>query len=169
VVNWRYLLFLPFALGLWNYWQGRPVVHPPGILVLAAPVQQALATTVPDLAKPGYQITPLESFSLEARVLGRERYRFDRAADLSPLDLALGWGAMSDQAVLERIDISQSGRFYYWHVSQFPIPRREIETHSANMHMIPATGEVERQLLDVRPGQLVTLHGYLVEVHAPDG
>jgi hypothetical protein len=168
-VNWRFLLLLPVALGLWNYWQGRPVTHPPGILVHAAPVEEALATAPPDLAKPGYQITPLESFSLEARVLGRERYRFDRAADLSPVDLALGWGPMSDQAVLERIDISQSGRFYFWHVDQFPIPRHEIETNSANMHMIPATREVERQLLNLRPGQLVTLNGYLVEVHAADG
>lgn len=168
-MNWRFLLLLPVALGLWNYWQGRPVVHPPGILVHAAPVEEALATTPPDLAKPGYQITPLESFSLEARVLGRERYRFDRAADLSPVDLALGWGPMSDQAVLERIDISQSGRFYFWRVDRLPIPRREIETNSANMHMIPATGDVERQLLNLRPGQLVTLQGYLVEVHATDG
>ena len=168
-MNWRLVLLLPVALGVWNYWQGRPVSHPPGILVHEAPVQQALNTTPPLLVKPGYRITPLESFSLEARVLGRERYRFDRAAHLSPIDLALGWGPMSDQAVLEHIDISQSGRFYFWHVERFPIPQRDIETHSANMHMIPATREVEHQLLNIRAGQLMTLHGYLVEVHAADG
>jgi hypothetical protein len=99
-----------------------------------------------------------------------ERYRFDRGADLSPVDLALGWGPMSDQAVLDRIDISQGGRFYYWHVKEiFPVPRREIEVHSANMHMIPATEEIERRLVHLRPGQVVALTGYLVDVRGPDG
>jgi hypothetical protein len=54
-------------------------------------------------------------------------------------------------------------------VKEFPIPRRDIEIHSANMHMIPATAEVERQLLRVRPGQVVALMGYLVEVRGRDG
>jgi hypothetical protein len=85
------------------------------------------------------------------------------------VDLALGWGPMSDESALERIDISQSGRFYFWHVKEFPIPRRDIEIHSANMHMIPATAEVERRLLRVRPGQVVALTGYLVEVRGSDG
>jgi hypothetical protein len=50
-----------------------------------------------------------------------------------------------------------------------PIPRRSIETHSANMHMIPASREVERSLRALRPGDIVRLHGYLVEVNATDG
>lgn len=168
-MNWRWLLLLPFAWGAWNYWDGRPVVHSPGVLVQSEPVQLALEVKPPGLGKRGYQITPLESFALEARVLGVERYRFDRGADLSPVDLALGWGPMSDQAVLERIDISQGGRFYYWHAKEFPIPRREIEVHSANMHMIPATEEIERRLVHLRPGQVVALAGYLVDVRGPDG
>lgn len=132
------------------------------------PVQAPLAA-MPSLYRRGYQITPLQSFSLEARVLGTERYRFDRGAELAPIDLALGWGPMSDQSVLDRIDISQGGRFYFWHVSQFPIPRRDIETHSANMHMIPATPDIERRLDSVRPGQIVMLRGYLVNVQGQDG
>ena len=38
----------------------------------------------------GHTITPLQPFRLEARVLGREDYRFDRGARISPTDLALG-------------------------------------------------------------------------------
>jgi len=57
----------------------------------------------------------------------------------------------------------------YWHVQHFPIPRQEIETHSANMHMIAATPAVERALKSVRVGQIVKLTGYLVEVRAADG
>ena len=76
---------------------------------------------------------------------------------------------MSDTTVLQRISISQRGRFYYWSTADFPIPRREIETSSANMHMIPADDRVEAALKSVRPGQIVTVRGYLVEARAPDG
>jgi hypothetical protein len=136
--------------------------------VPADPVQTAF-DKVPVLLKSGYNITPVQSFSLEAMVLAAERYRFDRGAELVPVDLALGWGPMSDQSIVDRIDISQSGRFYFWHVSQFPIPRREIETHSANMHMIPADKLIEKRLKAVRVGQVISLEGYLVNVQGADG
>ena len=42
----------------------------------------------------------LAGFSVEARVLGREDYRFDREADYAPTDLALGWGRMTEDAVV---------------------------------------------------------------------
>ena len=159
-MTWRWLFIFPLAWGVWDYWATRPIVHPPGVLVSAEPVQAGLDATPRPLTRRGYQIVPLQSFSLAARVLSKERYRFDDGADISPVDLALGWGQMSDQAVLQAFDISQSGRFYFWHVKQFPIPRREIETHSANMHMIPATEDIERRLLGIRrradrhPGRL---------------
>ena len=168
-MNWRWLLVLPLLWAAWDHWQARPIVHPPGVLASAAPVQSDLGPTPPQLAKPGYQIVPLQSFSLVARVLGKERYRFDEGADISPLDLALGWGPMSDEAILDAFDISQGGRFYFWHVKQFPIPRREIETHSANMHMIPATEEIEHRLSSIRPGHVLSLAGYLVEVRGRNG
>jgi hypothetical protein len=71
--------------------------------------------------------------------------------------------------VLQHIDISQSGRFYYWHVQEFPIPRREIETSSANMHMIPADADVKNQLEQVRAGEVVHLEGFLVDASRPGG
>ena len=37
------------------------------------------------------------------------------------------------------------------------------------MHTIPATRQIERRLANLRPGQVVALAGYLVEVHAADG
>lgn len=117
----------------------------------------------------GYKITPLESFEIEARVLATEHYSLGREADLSPVDLALGWGKMSDEAILKDIKISQSNRFYYWRVEEFPIPRREIETHSANMHMIPADESIEKTLKAVKSGQVVKLSGDLVQVNANDG
>jgi hypothetical protein len=113
-------------------------------------------------------MTSLASFDLRGRVLAQERYRFDRAAELSPIDLAMGWGRMSDSAVLDQLKIWQSGRWYYWSTRRFPIPAEEITTHSANMHMIPATPLVQRQLLRLRVGQVVRIRGQLIRAEGRD-
>jgi hypothetical protein len=131
------------------------------------PSRNAVAGTT--LERNGYRIIPLEPFALKATVLSTKRYRFDRESDLAPLDLALGWGPMANPSVTRKIAVSQSDRWYYWRLSEFPIPQREIETHSANMHMIPATLEIENLLKALRAGDSVLLKGYLVEVQAPDG
>ena len=165
----RWLLLAVALAAVWYGWPSREIRHGPGVVAASAPVQQELRGNAPRLGKAGYEIRPLARFDIEARVLGVERYRFDRGADLSPVDLALGWGRMSDTAVLARISITQGGRAYFWRTPEFPIPRREIETSSANMHMIPADAAVARRLDDVRPGQIVRISGYLVEARGPDG
>jgi hypothetical protein len=76
---------------------------------------------------------------------------------------------MSDSAVLAKIDISQGNRFYRWQTREPPIPLREIEMSSANMHLIPADDSVKYALEDTREGQLVKLTGKLVKVDAKDG
>jgi hypothetical protein len=116
-----------------------------------------------------YTITPMAGFRIRAKVLSREDYRFDREAELSPVDLALGWGNMSDEDVLAQIEISQGGRWYRWRSESLPIPVREIETHSANMHLIPADEQVESEIRKVRAGEVIELSGSLVEVRAKDG
>jgi hypothetical protein len=168
-MNWKTLLFLTLiAYGGYHTWQKRAVTYGPGVIAAQAPAQRS-----PDIhtsiVKNGYQLEPLANFKLEARVLAAEHYQMDKFADLIPVDLALGWGRMSDEAILKNITISQSNRFYFWHVDKFPIPREEIETHSANMHMIPADKLVEKALASVRTGQIVSISGYLVEAISSDG
>lgn len=161
----RWLVAALLAWGAYTWWAERPVPQRPGVIAPHAPLQTEL-----DDAKPfdfrGYRITPLARFDVEARVLSRENYRFDREAALSTTDLMLGWGRMSDQAVLDRLDISQSGRFGWWRVRDFPIPRREIETSSANVHTIAANSAIARRIAAIRRGQVVHLSGYLVRADA---
>jgi hypothetical protein len=167
--NWKLLALIALiSWGVFSHWQQRPVLRGPGITAPALP-EQRTATSSQALTLNGYQILPLADFSIEARVLSTKHYNLGREADLAPVDLALGWGRMSDETVLARIDISQSGRFYFWRTDDFPIPREEIETHSANMHMVPADKLIERQLEQVRPGQVVTISGQLIEAQASDG
>ena len=165
----RWLLIALIVFGAWHWWGGRGIERAPGVIAAAAPEQRAINASPPQFQRKGYTVTALASFTLTARVLGVEHYRFDREADLSPVDFTFGWGPMSDSAVLSKVRISQGGRVYYWRVDEFPVPRREIEVNSANMHLIPATPAVEKQLKRARPGSIVQLSGYLVEARAADG
>jgi len=150
------------------FWSGREIARPAGVLVPEQPVQrQVYSSSVRE--KRGFRIALLASFDIRGRVIGAERYHFDRGAALSPVDLALGWGPMSDSAVLKQLNFYQGGRFYSWSARSFPLPRNIIETHSANMHMIPATDDIERRLKSIRAGNLVHIKGYLVEVTGKDG
>jgi hypothetical protein len=144
------------------------VRYPPGPIAPNAPVQ-ADVDDVPLLNKDEYLITPVARFEVEARVLGTERYRHGREADLSPMDLALGWGPMSDQTVVDELDISQGARFYFWKAKRLPISRGDIIRHSSNMHLIPANDTVREALMKVRRGEIVRFRGYLVNVRASDG
>src|SRR5258708_29343266 len=77
---------------------------------------------------------------------------------------------MSDNRILRAIDISQSNRFYYWRARQSsPLPKDSIITHSANTHVIPQNKMVARQLSRLRPGQVVTFPGELVDGVRDDG
>jgi len=149
-------------------WSGREIGRPAGVLVAEDPVQRQVYTSLLR-QKNGYHIALLASFDIRARVIAAERYRFDRGAALSPVDLALGWGTMSDSDVLKQLNVSQGGRFYSWWAKSYPAPRTVIETHSANMHMIPVNDDIERRLKSVRAGNLVRIRGYLVEVTGKDG
>lgn len=163
------ILLLVLAILAVRQWENRPLVHAPGVLVPEAPRQLSLAA--PQALHSGqYTLTPRAAFQLRARVLSRENYRWDNGADLSPVDLALGWGVMSDQAVLDRIDVTQGFRWYRTRYEYpAPISDQEIIRHSSNMHMIPANDWVRDRLGDVRTGDIVQLRGKLVDVDRTDG
>ena len=162
------ILCLFAAWSLIDKWQSRPLVHAPGILVREAPRQDAVPDSV--FRFDDYILSRRARFSLRARVLSTERYWLGREADLSPVDLALGWGVMSDEEVLEQIDVTQRGRWYYtrWE-SALPISEGQVVGHSGNMHMIPSRPGVARRLKSLRPGDVIWLEGFLVDVDHPSG
>lgn len=148
--------------GLWLAW----IVLTPASK--APPVSGDLASG--QLRIADHRVEALQPFQLEeALVLGREDYRFDRGAQVSPTDLALGWGPMADPGLSGQIEIRQSNRWYYWRADELPIPRREIERHSANMHMIPASAAVAATLDRLQAGARIRLSGQLVRVEGDDG
>lgn len=151
---------------LWKLTSGSEKIElDPGIKAPEVPSQQEIKEAEPFKFK-GHTVTPLADFKLQAKVLAKENYHLGQESELSPVDLALGWGQMSDQVVVDEIEISQSGRWYRWSVEEFPIPRRAIETQSANMHMVPSGEGIADRLSLVKEGQIIALEGFLVRVDA---
>ncbi len=163
---WLALIFLFVAA--YHTWSGRTIARPPGVLVAEEPAQGAIAD-LPEIRKKEFSLKPLASFDMRARVILAKRYYFGRAADLAPVDLALGWGPMSDHNNLQCFTFSQDSRFYFWTTKSFPVPREVVESHTANMHMIPGNAEIEKLLKGLRPGHIIHVRGYLVEARTTDG
>ena len=170
---WRHPILKVFLVsyivwGAWHWNANRPVRAPDGVLAEGEPQQ----TMIPEqrLQMGRWTLTVRATYQLTARVLAREPYHFDAMSDLVPEDLALGWGPMSDNSVLRTIDISQSNRFYYWRASSATrLARETIISHSANTHVIPQTPAIARALARLRPGEVVTLSGDLVDAVRDDG
>ncbi len=153
--------------GSYRWYSTRDIEHTVGVLAAEEPVQVNLDSEA-GIERGDFRLTPRAQFSAIVRVLAREDYSMGPLADLVPTDFAVGWGPMSDSGVLAGIEISQGNRFYYWRTTSWPIARREIETHSANWHVIPADDAARVALSRLRAGSLVELEGHLVDIEGPE-
>jgi len=76
---------------------------------------------------------------------------------------------MSDQAVLDRLTISQSARFFWYEYQREPpIPPEEIVAHATNLHLIPANDMIAVRCRSLRSGELIHLSGLLVQATGPE-
>jgi len=146
----------------------RDITHAPGVLAISDPEQRAIESAAA-IERGEFRLRPRAEFSATVRILHREDYSVGALAKLVPTDFAVGWGPMSDSAVLEDIEISQGNRFYYWRTENWPIDRADIETHSANWHVIPENSQVSSELGRLRAGSVVELRGQLVDIEGGDG
>src|SRR5208282_5361167 len=168
---WLLIGIVLAALGGWHWLTSeRPVQRPPGIIAPQEPVQVNLDPP-PRFEARGYTFIERAKYEITARVLRKEVYRLDGGAGLAPVDLGVGWGPLSDSAVINQLQFSQMGRFFYWRPrnANFPLPAATLISHLAQMHMIPATEAIDAKLRHLRPGQVVTASGYLVDIRNASG
>lgn len=163
-----FTLIIIIAFIAYHFWPSNALTYPPGVLVSEDPIQENI-TSEQSWEKDEYQIIPLAKFKVKARVLSKENYWLGRETDVSPVDLALGWGPMSDQSVLDQLEIDQSNRWFHWKAKSLPIPIAEITSHASNMHIVPADEVIEDKLNDISDGSIIEMNGYLVEIKAKDG
>jgi hypothetical protein len=155
-------------VGVYKLYSGREIAREPGVLVASDPVQSEIDSG--EVIERGeFHLRPRAEFSATVRILRREDYSFGALSELVPTDFAVGWGPMSDSAVLADVEISQGNRFYYWRTNHWPISRSDIESHSANWHVIAENAEVGKVLGRLRTGSVVTLEGRLVDIEGEEG
>jgi hypothetical protein len=144
------------------------ITFPHGITAPDQPKQTNL-TANKEWAVGEFTIQALVEYNIKARVLSRNNFSLGIESELSPFDLALGWGPMSDQSVIDKIDISQRNRWYNWQSDHLPIPSRDVSLNSANVHIIPKDKTIEKKFDTVYKGSLVEMKGYLVKITKTDG
>jgi hypothetical protein len=163
----RLLIFLILAAGAYFFWYEPPaLVYADKVLVSKEPLQGS-ASKAPWTYQT-YRVEALASFSLEARVLAKERYYILRESDLSPYDLALGWMEMSRQSVVDASRIAQRNRFYFYKYNNLISPDSMVRM-SSNMHIVPGNDHVKGILKKIRVGDIIALQGYLVRIESKDG
>ncbi len=159
-------------LSLFGWWQSQPsdIELPAGAKAPESPIQLSLRNAQ-TFDFNGFQVEPLASFELSAKVLSKKRYRTDRGAEVAPFDLALGWGVMSDQSVVDQLHIRQTGRWYIYRSkgNSLPYPADLLSRSSANMHMVPSSDYIQSQLKEIRVGTIAKFSGKLVSISHQDG
>lgn len=163
------VVLLAIAAACSGYWfLHRPITYKPGVLIGSEPKQVNLPPDESAFDFGDFHLKPLARLDLDARLLHSRVYRFDPGARLVPIDLAVGWGPMSDQQVLDRLRVTQSMRFFwYTYQNPPPIPKDQIINHATNIHIIPSTPELAASCRSLRCGALVHLSGELVEATGP--
>jgi hypothetical protein len=166
----RRLLVIGLVLvAFWLYSSTRPAYQPDGIIAADAPVEEVLTRDPPMFERNAHRLTATARFSGKLRLIGVQRYSLDRAAQVSPLDAAVGWARLSDSAVLRTMELAQSGREFVYQAYDPALADTEVRGSALNLHLVPATPELATRMKDLRAGQLVTIAGYVVEVAAADG
>ncbi len=115
--------------------------------------------------------------TLWARVLVLSRRDYPAVAEdalsaVSPVDLAVAWGAAARRPAREAVELTQSDRRYNWRVRQsdMDVPGvRRFTSSSGNWHMIPASADVGRDLSRVARGDVIQIEGDLVQVTFTNG
>jgi hypothetical protein len=134
-----------------------------GVIAPYAPRQSS--TGARPFERGHFVLTPRADFAVTARLLGKRRYGRGRMTPLSPWDFALGWGTMSDNALLRDLSLTQGDRFLFRHALRPGMPMETIDSLSANVHLVPADDTIAAQLARVPVGSLLSLQGRLVDVH----
>jgi hypothetical protein len=157
-----------------QYFPIKSTFHPS---ILNPPVQTMINRDGMSFKFGQYTVTPVATFQLQAIVLSSTRYYLNiknymdtkMDAALFPMDLALGWQIWDDPHFREQVDVSQAGRFYFWHTDHYVASTKQINDTASNMHIIPANRKIFNKIYSFREGELVTLSGYLVNASNESG
>jgi hypothetical protein len=148
----------------------QPLFRPEGMIVAPDPPTQRMLEGAPAQPYHDLSLQPLAEFEFDARLISLAWYAGGVEARYSPVDLGIGWGRMSDSAHLDALEWRHGTRFLnYRYANAPPIPQPELNRSIANLHVLPASEAVLRQIEALRPGQRIVGRGTLVAARRDDG
>ncbi len=171
MANWRTccLMLAVFAALLSSACGATPSGYDPDPIDTSGdPVQETLENAVPiPVSRGGYDfvLEPKASYVIRGKVLSRENYSYSWNALISPCDVAMAWGELLKDGLYNKLDWSQSNRWYWWQYGQgFTKSDRFVARYSSNTHVIPATRNLEKAAKSLHMGDDAELTGKLVYV-----
>jgi len=169
----KYLLWLISGIScffIYSIWFNNSVSLGKGQFIFDTPIQTQFLQN--DARKKsfmyeGFEITPLAHYEISAKVLSKKKYKDKKnyPSSISPIDFALAWQKLSDEAILDKMTISQRNRWYFYkYKEKLPLDQTYIQSHSSNHHLIPKDEIIKKALFKIKKGQLIKLKGRLVSV-----
>lgn len=139
------------------------------VLLASAPALASLPESANTVARglapaKNQSVNILQPYQGEFRILGRKDYQADREARFSPMDFAVSEGMLASKRYYPLIGVKQDNRYLTWDVKYLPLPADRMKELVSNIHIIPASPQIADLLKKVKPGDLVRMHGDLVEV-----
>ncbi len=159
----RFILLGIVAFSGFYIWSVFPVNHGPGELSQSKPKLERLTWEKPFQFKDA-TIVPLRKISGEVRILEKKRYFLDNKREYSPLDVLVGWKALSDERNLDHIHFSLGDRYFEYKFTRPPLPVNEILSQIDLWHLVPSNEEIDTQIKRLRKGNVISIEGYLVDI-----
>ena len=182
----RWLFWILFAAsvlgGVRWYLYDRTVSHAAGALAPVEPTLSVGSSAPAWTDAQGFRYRPLGRFAGRVVVVARKNYSMGDFAHLSPTDLAIVWGPLSDPAEYSQLTFEQfwapfGARFVAPEIRHgsrlasrpFAEVRDYLLDNLTHLHTIPANRGIASHLAGIRPGQVIRFAGTLVDVTSPGG
>jgi hypothetical protein len=184
VLRWLFWVVIGASVlgGVRWYLYDRAVTHPAGALAPAEPTLTVGSSRSAWTDAHDFRYRALGRFAGRVVVVARRNYTVGEFAHLSPTDLAIVWGPLSDPAEYSQLSFGQmgsplAGRFVFPEIKRdAPLAHRPMAevrdyllANLTHLHTIPADRAIASRLADIRPGQVIRFAGTLVEVTSAGG
>lgn len=117
----------------------------------------------------GYILRYQASYDIKARVVHAKRYNWDNLSNLITHDFGVVWGKISKTDIFNLFTWNQRNRFLIYAIRQDYIQKiggkKYINSHIANIHLIPKNWIIESKLNKVKSYDIIEIKGYLVDIY----
>ncbi len=132
------------------------------------PIQTPISSPEPitlEVKNSRFTLTPLAEYKLSGRVVSRETYSSGWEGTISPIDLAIVWGKLSEPEYDQYMSYSQGNRWYFFKYKPSPpFDQSFVISHSSNNHIIPANRNIRLAAKSIKKKDVVVLEGSLVSL-----